>query len=81
VAVAAIDEILGFRRVLPDHRPLGRGGLIAAHAGLVPTQEIGQYCAVGDIGRRNDHRWISLLRLGTLKCAFMPKYHWLPVLL
>jgi hypothetical protein len=24
--------------------------------------------------------WISLERLSTPKCAFMPKYHWLPFL-
>jgi hypothetical protein len=27
-----------------------------------------------------DTAWISLVRLSTPKCAFIPKYHWLPFL-
>ena len=50
VAVAAIDEILGFWCVLPDHRPLAVVGLITPDAGLLAVQQIGQHRAVDDIG-------------------------------
>jgi hypothetical protein len=56
VAVAAIDEIPGLGSVLPDHRALAAVGLITPHAGLVAMQQLGQYRAVGDIGRRGDNR-------------------------
>jgi hypothetical protein len=55
VAVAAIGEIAGLGRMLSDHRALAAVGLIAPHAGLLPVQQLGQYRAVGDIGRRSHH--------------------------
>src|SRR6266550_1412166 len=39
VAVAAIDEILGFWCVLPDHRPLPAVGLITPDAGILAVQK------------------------------------------
>jgi hypothetical protein len=42
VAVAAIDEIPGPRRLLPDHRPLAAVGLITPDPGLIAVQQIGQ---------------------------------------
>ena len=80
VAVAAIGEVLAAGACSPDHRPLAAIGLIAPHAGLLPVQQIGQHRAVGDIGRVATAAWISLVRLSTPKCAFIPKYHWLPFL-
>ena len=47
VAVTPIGEILGFWRVLPDHRALAAIGLIAPHSGFAPVQQIGQHRAVG----------------------------------
>ena len=38
VAVAAIDEILGFWCVLPDHHPLVGVGLVTPDAGLLAVQ-------------------------------------------
>ena len=55
VAVAAIGEIAGLGRMLPDHRPLSAVGLITPHAGLLPVQQLGQHRAVGDIGGRRHH--------------------------
>src|SRR6516164_4177503 len=56
VAVTPIGEILGFWRVLPDHRALAAISLIAPHSGLLTMQQIGQHCAVGGIGRGGGHR-------------------------
>src|ERR1700745_1615601 len=56
VAVAAIDESLGPWCGLPDHPPLTAVSLITPHTGLLPVQQIRQYRAVGDIGRRRHHR-------------------------
>src|SRR5215470_4120920 len=56
VAVAAIGEIPGLGRALPDYRPLAAVSLITPHPGLVAVQQIGQHRAVGDIGRRGRHR-------------------------
>jgi hypothetical protein len=56
MTVAAIGEVPGLGRVLPDHRPLATVSLITPHAGLVAVQQIGQHRAVGDIGRRRHHR-------------------------
>src|SRR5438477_10726361 len=55
VAVTAIGETAGLERMLSDHRPLAAVGLIAPHPGLLSVQQIGQYRAVGDIGRRRGH--------------------------
>ena len=43
VAVAAVGEIPGLRRMLPDYRPLAAVGLIAPHAGLFAVQQLGQH--------------------------------------
>jgi hypothetical protein len=75
---AAIDKVLRSRCVTADHRPLAAVGLVAPHAGLPPMQKFGQYRAVGDIAGVATAAWISLVGLSTPKCAFMPKYHWLP---
>jgi len=80
VAVAAIGEIAGLGRMLSDHRALSAVGLITPHAGLVPVQQLGQHRAVGDIGGRRHHGVDQLCAAATPKCAFMPKYHWLPFL-
>src|SRR5690242_4114551 len=60
VAVAAIGEIAGLGRMLADHRPLSAVRLITPHPGLSPMQELGQYRAVRDIGRRRHHRMDQL---------------------
>jgi hypothetical protein len=56
VAVAKVNEVLGLGGVLPDHGSLAAVSLIAPHAGLVATQQIGQHSAVGDIGWRRHSR-------------------------
>src|SRR5262245_5544194 len=78
MAIAAIGEIPGFGRMLPDHRPLAAVGLITPYSGLLPVQQFGQHRAVGSISRRRHHRMDQLGAVSTPKCAFMPKYHWLP---
>jgi hypothetical protein len=80
VAIAAVGEILRPRRFLADRGALTAIGLIAPDTGFLAMQQFGQDPAVGDIGRCRHHAWISLVRLSTPKCAFMPKYHWLPFL-
>src|SRR5947207_1130001 len=52
VAVAAIGEIAGPGRALPDYRPLAAVSLITPYPGLLAVQQIGQHRTVGDIGRR-----------------------------
>ena len=60
MAIATVDEVLRSRCALADRCPLAAIGLVAPHAGFVAATTA----------------WISLLRLSTPKCAFMPKYHW-----
>jgi hypothetical protein len=64
--------------MLPDHRPLAGVSLIAPRPALLLVQQFGQHRAVGDIGRRCHCGVNQLVRLSTSKCAFIPKYHWLP---
>ena len=80
MAVAAIGEILVPGRMLPDHRPLAAVGLITPHPGLLPIQQLGQHHAVDDIRAVATTAWISLVRMSTSKCSFIPKHHWLPFL-
>ena len=56
VAVAAIGEIPGLGRALPDYRPLAAVSLITPYPGLITVQQIGQHRAVGHIGRRRHRR-------------------------
>jgi hypothetical protein len=46
VAVAAIGEIAGFGRMLPDHRALTAVGLIIQYPGLLPMQQLGQLTGI-----------------------------------
>ena len=62
-----------------DHRPLAAVGLVAPHAGLPPVQKMGSTVLSATLAGVATAAWISLLRLSTPKCAFMPKYHWLPL--
>src|SRR5262249_18264342 len=78
VTVAAIGETPGLGGMLPDYRPLAAVGLIPPHAGLLPMQQIGQHRTVGDIGRCGHHRMDQLGSAVDPKCAFIPKYHWVP---
>ena len=48
---------------MPDHRPLAAIGLVALSATLADV---------------TNAAWINLLQLSTPKCAFRPKYPWLP---
>src|SRR6201993_2030318 len=54
-AVAAIGEIAGLGRMLPDHRALSAICLITPHPSLLAVQQLGQHRAVGDIGRGGHH--------------------------
>src|SRR5215472_3147657 len=67
VAVAAIGEIPGLGRMVPDRPALASVGLIAPYSGLLPVQQLGQNRAVGDIGWRCHHRVDQLVRLSTPK--------------
>src|SRR5438309_8376412 len=46
VAVAAIGEIAGLGRALPDYRPRAAVSLITPYPGLIAVQQIGQHRAV-----------------------------------
>src|SRR6202030_3495060 len=72
VAVAAIGEIPGLGRALPDYRPLAAVSLITPYPGLLAVQQIGQHRAVGDIGWRG-HR-----RADQLRAAVYPKMRFHP---
>jgi hypothetical protein len=78
VAIAAIDKVLRPRGVPADHRPLAVIRLIAPHPGLVAVQQIGSTVPSATLAGVATAAWISLVRLSTPKCAFMPKCHWLP---
>ena len=75
VAIAAIGEIPGLGRMLPDHRPLAAVSLVTPHPGLAPVQELGNTVLSATLAGVAATAWISLLRLSTPKCAFIPKYH------
>jgi hypothetical protein len=78
MAVAAVDEVPRSWCVLTDHRPLAAIRLVAPHAGLVAVQQIGQHRTVATLAGVAITAWISLLRLATPKCPFVPKHHWFP---
>ena len=80
VAIAAIGEIPGLGRVLPDHRPLAAIGLITPYPGLLPCSSSGNTVLSATLADVATTAWISLVRLSIPKCAFIPKYHWLPFL-
>src|SRR5438477_10581611 len=62
MAVAAIGEIAGLGRVLPDHRPLSAVGLITPDAGLVAVQELGGTVLSATLAGIAIAAWISLVR-------------------
>jgi hypothetical protein len=76
VTIAAIGEIPGLGRMLPDHRPLAAIGLVTP--GLCPCNRSGSTLLSATLAGVATTAWISLLRLSTPKCAFIPKYHWFP---
>src|SRR6202007_2856624 len=78
VTVAANGEIPGLGRMLPDHRPLSAIDLVTPHTGLLPMQQLGRTVLSATLAGVAATAWISLLRLSTPRCAFIPKYHWLP---
>ena len=69
VAVAAIGEIPGLGRALPDYRPLAAVSLITPYPGFIAVQQIGQHRAVGDIGRRGHHRLTIAISGGQIELA------------
>src|SRR5438105_14273372 len=77
VAVAAIGEIAGLGRMLPDHRPLSAVGLITPRVSC-PCNSSGSTVQSATLAGVATTAWITLVRLSTPKCAFMPKYHWFP---
>jgi len=78
MAIAAVDEVLRSWCVLADHRPLAAIRLVAPHAGLVAVQQPGSTVLSATLAGVATTAWISLLRLSTPKCPFIPKYHWFP---
>src|SRR5437763_14278691 len=77
VAVAAIGEIAGLGRMLPDHRPLSAVGLITPRVSC-PCNSSGSTVQSATLAGVATPAWITLVRLSTPKCPFMPKYHWFP---
>src|SRR5262249_6311170 len=69
VAVAAIGEIPGLGRALPDYRPLAAVSLISPYPGFIAVQQIWQHRAVGDIGRRGHHRLTIAISCGQIELA------------
>src|SRR4029077_14253062 len=65
VAVAAIDEILGFWCVLPDHRPLAAVGLITPDAGLLAGNRSGSTVLSATLAGVATAAWMSYVRLST----------------
>jgi hypothetical protein len=49
MAVAAIGEVAGLGRVLPDHHALAAVSRITPYPGLVAVPQLREYRAVGDI--------------------------------
>jgi len=78
VAVAPVDEILGLRGMLTNHRPLAAIGLTPPTRVSFPCNSSGSTVLSATLAGVATTAWISLLRLSTPKCPFMPKYHWLP---
>src|SRR5690242_1815957 len=78
VAVAAIGEVAGLGGMLPDYRALSAVGLITPYPGLLPVQQLGQHVLSATLAGVATTAWLSLVRLSTPKCAFMPKYRWFP---
>src|SRR5690242_15651633 len=76
VAVAAIGEIAGLGCVLPDHRSLAAVGLITHTRVSLPCNNSGSTVLSAALAGVATAAWISLVRLSTPKCAFIPKYHW-----
>src|SRR5271166_1531018 len=61
--------------MLSDHRPLSAVGLIAPHPGLLSCNRSGNTVLSATLAGVAATAWISLVRLSTPKCAFIPKYH------
>src|SRR5215831_5706621 len=80
VAVAAVGEIPRPGRVLADHRSLAAVGLITHTRLSCPCNSSGKTVLSATLAGVAATAWISRVRLSTPKCAFIPKYHWLPFL-
>src|SRR5215470_13696212 len=80
VAVAAIGEIPGLGRALPDYRPLAAVSLITHTRVSLPCSRSGSTVLSATLAGVATTAWISLPRLSTPICAFIPKYHWFPFL-
>src|SRR6201984_2067210 len=80
VTVAAIREIPRLGRVLPDHRSLAAIGLITHTRVSRPCSSSGNTVLSATLAGVATTAWITLVRLSIPKCAFIPKYHWLPFL-
>src|SRR5215469_3946816 len=73
MAIAAIGEVPRPWRMLLDDRLLTAISLIPPHPGLLPMQQIRQYRAVGNIGRRRYHRMDQLAAAVDPKMSLHPK--------
>src|SRR6476646_9347844 len=80
MAIASIGEIPGLGGMLFDHRPLSAVGLITHTRVSCPCNNSGNTVLSAALAGVATTAWISLVRLSTPKCAFIPKYHWLPFL-
>jgi hypothetical protein len=78
VTIAAVGEILCPQRFLADRGPLTAIGLIAPNTGFLAMQQSGKTRPSATLAGVATTAWISLVRLSTPRCAFMPKYQWLP---
>jgi hypothetical protein len=73
-----LDEVPSAGGMVTDHGALPAVGGVAPHPRLLPMKQVGQHLAVMHIRRRGRQRMDQLGPLSTPRCAFMPKYHWLP---
>src|SRR5262249_15524229 len=78
MTVAAIGKIPRLGRMLPDHRALSAVSLVTPHPGSCPCNSSGRTVLSATLAGVAATAWISLLRLSTPKCPFIPKYHWFP---
>jgi hypothetical protein len=72
VAVAAIDKVLRLGCVLADHCPLAAVGLVAHTRVSLPCNRSGSTVLSATLAGVATTAWISLLRLSTPKCPFIP---------
>jgi hypothetical protein len=78
MAVAVVNKILRSRCMQPDGSLLAAIGLVAQQRVSLPCKRPGNIMLSATLVDVATTAWISFVRLSTPKCAFIPKYQWLP---